>query len=415
MDADAQNKFYRAFRLESDVDWIRIDRKDTYINGPSERSIFLSYDADKLDMPGVHVGRVIAEAKDTGRGGDAAFEFELVVTIVVPHRFDTSGETILKFDGQALDPGAFQRSFFRVPAGATSMTVSYEVPDGEQGDVRLVVHDPDGRRHLRAGYADHAEQPQRSYTISGHDLVPGVWEVDFRAAYAMAAQSSFDYQVAIAGLRSDPAAVTAMKFKKPGVDPSFDLEVTPVFDQPFRGHAHGEIDRWYRDREVEVEGTTWDYDFNVDDAIRLVEFTITTDPELYGQFTDCAVNIVDADGEFVVQSGLGQRSDTLRLRTPAPGNYTLRVVGGFTHEEQAESWSFQLEESFVLAQKVQLQGEAHDSSSLRLVPDVASTVSFTADGTPLVAPADFVNAGEVRFVSDRDDRVELRVDVRLKD
>ena len=177
MNADAQNKFYRAFRLKSDVDWIRIDRKDTYINGPSERSIFLSYDADKLDLPGVHVGRVIAEAKDTGRNGDAAFEFELVVTIVVPHRFDTSGETVLKFDGQTLDPGAFQRSFFRVPAGAPSMTVSYEVPDGEQGDVRLVGHDPDGRRHLRAGYADHAEQPQRSYTISGDDLVPGVYTI----------------------------------------------------------------------------------------------------------------------------------------------------------------------------------------------------------------------------------------------
>ena len=110
MDGDARNKFYRAFDLRSDVDWIRIDREDTYINGPTTRSIFLSYDADKLQMSGVHVGRVIATAKDAGRSGDAAFEFELVVTIVVPHRFDLDGATTVQFRGPAARPG-------RLPAG----------------------------------------------------------------------------------------------------------------------------------------------------------------------------------------------------------------------------------------------------------------------------------------------------------
>lgn len=415
MDGDARNKFYRAFRLRSDVEWIRIDRDDTYINGPDTRSIFLSYDADKLQMPGVHVGRVIATAKDAGRDGDAAFEFELVVTVVIPHRFDLGGATVKKFEDQQLDPGAFQRAFFRVPAGATALTVDYEIPEDSQGDIRMVLHDPQGRRHARAGFADHAGHPERSVTVSGADLVPGVWEVDFRAAFDTAVKSLFDYRVAVSGLEATPSSVRSMTFRKPGSDPEFEVDVRPVFDQPFRGSASGELGFWYRDREVQVEGAEWEYGFTVDETMSGVEFTVTTDPELYGQFTDCAINVVDPDGVFVVQSGLGQLTDTVRLRAPAPGHYTLRVVGGFTHAEQAEEWSFQLEEKFHLARKVQLRGKAHDSASLRLVPDVASTVVFTAEGVPPVAPEGFVNAGAVRFVSDRDGRVELEVDVRLTD
>ena len=245
--------------------------------------------------------------------------------------------------------------------------------------------------------------------------MPGVWEVDFRAAFDTAVKSTFDYRVAVSGLKATPCTVRSMKFAEPGADPEFEVAVRPVFDQPFRGAARGELDHWYRDREVEVEGAEWEYGFTVDETMSSVEFTVTADPELYGQFTDCAINIVDPDGVFVVQSGLGQLSDTVRLGAPAPGRYTLRIVGGFTHAEQADEWSFDLEEKFHLARKVQLTGKAHDSASLRLVPDVSSTVVFTADGVPPVAPEGFVNAGAVRFVSDRDGRVELEVDVRLTD
>lgn len=415
MDGDARNKFYRAFRLQSDVDWIRIDRRDTYINGPTARSIYLSYDAEKLTEPGLYVGRVIATGKDTGRKGPAALEFELVVTIVVPHRFDTAGETTLGFKGQRLDPGAFQRAFFRVPAGSTALTVTYSIPEGEQGNVRMVLHDPAGRRHRSGAFADHAEHPERSYSVTGTDLEPGVWEVDFVAGFATAVQSHFDYDVMVHGLQAKPAVVTSLRMPGPAEPGEFELEVKPVFDQPFRGTASGTLDTWYRAREIEVEGAEWEYSFSVDHDVAAVEFKIDTEPGLYSQFTDCAVNIVDPDGVFVVQSGLGQRSDTVRLDAPRPGSYKLRVVGGFTHAEQAAEWSFDLEESFILARKVQLTGTAHDSASLRLVPDVSSTVSFEAEGVAPVAPDGFVNAGEVRFVSDRDRRVELVVEVRLSD
>jgi tripeptidyl-peptidase-2 len=412
---DERNKFYRAYRLKSDADWIRVDRNETYINGPTERSILLSYDADKLTRPGLYVGRVVAEAKGAGRSGAAAFEFELVVTIVVPHRFDLASETELEFEDQTLDPGGFQRAFFRVPAGATALSVRYRIPDGEQGDVRLVLHDPEGRRFARIGFADHDERPERTTTVSGEDLVPGVWEVDFRAAFDMAVRSRFDYEVSVSGLEARPEMVTSLEFAAPGREPGFAVEVRPVFDRPFRGQARGELDSWLRRREVEVDAAEWEHSFDVDGTVEAVEFTIRTDPELYSRFTDCAINIVDSDGVFVVQSGLGQRSETVRLDHPAPGEYRLRVVGGFTHAEQADEWQFELEERFVLAQKVQLTGTVHESPEFRLVPDVASEVRFTASGSPPVAPEGFVNAGQVRFVSDREGRVELFVPVRLSD
>ena len=62
------------------------------------------------------------------------------------------------------------------------------------------------------------------------------------------------------------------------------------------------------------------------------------------------------------------------------------------------------------------QGAGEEDHGDEALPDEdPEAVELEADGVPPVAPEGFVNAGAVRFVSERDDRVELEVDVRLAD
>jgi tripeptidyl-peptidase II len=411
---DTRNKFYRAFRLNSDVDWIRVDRSDTYVKGPDERAINLSYDATKLKQPGVYVGTVRGSAKDAGRSGAAAHEFELVVTIVVPETFDASSK--LEWNGRRLDPGAFERFFFRVPAYATSFTTTLEIPRGKAGEVRFVLHDPTGRRITRSGFASSVNTAEQTYTVSGEDLVPGIWEVDVRGDFAFAARATYDLAVELDALMPAATVIDHMSFASPGKAPQLELQVTPIGPSVFRGRAAGEIDHWFRERTVKVtESSRHEISFQVDAEMSAVEFDVELTAGAYNLVTDFAINIADPSGHFVVQAGLDQRDTTLRLAKPSPGKYTLQIEAAFVHAEAAESWHFALRERFYLAGPVALKGTARDASTLRLVPDVPVTLQFEAAGKPPIAPDGFVNAGEVRVVEQKSGRTALRVPVRLSD
>lgn len=410
---DQRNQFYRAFRLKSDVDWIRIDRDETYINGDTEREIGLSYDASKLREPGLHVGTVLGTVKGSSRGGAAEREFELVVSIIVPREFTVANDYSMEFEGRELDPGALQREFVRVPTGASSMEVVCRVPEGEEGSVRTVLHDPEGRRFLRGGFAESEGPRERRFVVAGDDLRPGTWEVVNRADMTTDTRSTYDLGISFSGLHSRPEEIAALDFDAPGEAPTAAFEVVNRFSEPFEGTAAGSVDHWRRERNVEVEGSVFTYDFTVDETIAAVEFEIELTGETYNRMTDCAVNIMDSEGVYAAQSGLGQRFGDVSLSPASPGGYTLEVVAAFSLPDDAESWSLDLVERFELAEPVALSVTQRGETSLRVVPDVPATLEIEAAASPVTAPSGFVNAGEVRLVDDDTGGIRLRVPVRL--
>ncbi len=412
--ADARNQFYRAYELRSDVDWIRIDRKSTYINGDSSRSVRLKYDGSKLTEPGLHVGTVVATAKGSGRRGAAAREFELVTTIVVPERIGADESYSRTWRGLQLDPGAVSRHFVRIPPAASSMEVVCSIPEGKKGSVRTILHDPAGRRFLRGSFAESEDTRERRFVVRGEDLLPGVWEVDQRAAMTFDASSTYDLQIRFAGLTATPEEISELNFDRPGENPQTEVEVTNRFEEPFRGSGHAVIDHWRRERELSVEGSVFTYDFEVNEAVSAVDFEISVDPETYNLFTDCAINIRDSAGVYVAQTGLGQRSEHVRLGGATPGSYTLEVSAAFAREEDAESWDLDLTERFELAQTVGFEVTHDGSAELVAYPDQPLTLELTAEASPRTAPEGFVNAGQLELRDEEDGNLELVVPVRLE-
>jgi tripeptidyl-peptidase II len=412
--ADTRNQFYRAFTLKSDANWIRVDRASTYINGDTSRTVQLKYDASKLTEPGLYVGTVVGTAKGAGRSGAAAREFELVTTIIIPERVDAAHDYEGSWEDQRLNPGAVARRFVRVPPGASSMEVLCTVPEGKEGSVRTVLHDPEGRRHLRGGYANSEGTRERRFVVSGEDLTAGVWEVLQRASMTFDTRSTYDLRIRFSGLAAQPETITQMEFSEPGENPSAELAVVNRFTEVFKGRGSARLDHWRKERNVSVEGSVSSYEFKVDDSISAVDFELSLAPETFNRMTDCAINIRNSDGEYVSQSGLGQKSGHVRLRSATPGSYTLEVAAAFALEEDAESWDFDLVEMFMLTEPVRLTVSHDGASSLTAYPDLPMTLELEAAAAPRTPPEGFQNAGQVELRDAQNEELQLVVPLRLE-
>lgn len=413
MSRDERNRFYRAFELQSDAPWIRADRAQTYLSGEDEALVRLSYDPRALREPGVYVGTVIARAKATGRSGPAAYEFALQTTVVRPWEFDRAGGYERQWDGQ-LTPAESRRYFVRVPPGASSMEVEIEVPDGKQGQVRAAVHDPQGRGVASVGWAGPREPRKVARTFTADELQPGTWEIVAVTPFAPAITSAYRLRVRFDGLAAEPVVLTSLQAKAPGSPPSGRVTVTPLFDQPFRGAAQGTLDRFRRERTVEMSETdTWRYPFEVDASIASVRFDLELPAADYNAMTDLPVNILDEAGTFVANAGLDQRKGSIELASPAPGRYTLEVVGALALGDERGAWSFRLIEQFVLRSSLELRAMLREQERVELFPDSPAELEVAAAGAIPQPPAGFQNAGELRLVDERSGRVRLTIPVRL--
>jgi tripeptidyl-peptidase-2 len=411
---DERNRFYRAFTLTADSPWIRLDRGETYIAGEGPATVKLTYDPRALQKPGVYVGTVTGRVKGAARSGPAAQEFELQVTVVRPFEFTAAEGYERQWKAGTLTPGALERRFVRVPPGACAMEVELAVPEGKDGRVHAAIHDPQGRLIDFIGWASSTETRKVSRVFAGAELTPGVWEIVTVSGFSPAITSTYDLRARFEGFAVSPPAVERLSFAQPGEQPKTELELTALFDEPFRGTAAGEINQYRRARTVEVKGTdSWSYEFPVDDTIARVEFEIELPREVYDRMTDVPIVIRDAAGKFVVRDGLGYRKTTVALDAPVAGHYTLVVEGGFTHAKDKESWTFQLVERFVRKNSVALTGTVHDAAAFDLYPDAPAPLSVQAGAPPPVAPDGFVNGGELRLLDRDGSRVRLRVPVRL--
>jgi hypothetical protein len=129
--------------------------------------------------------------------------------------------------------------------------------------------------------------------------------------------------------------------------------------------------------------------------------------------TDCAINIKDSSGAYVLQSGLNQKSEEIHF-DGEPGDYTLEVAAAFARAEDAESWNFDLTESFRLREPVKLKVMQNGDSTIEAYPDLPASLEVEADASPRTAPEGFVNAGEIELRDAQRGQIRLVVPLRLE-
>ena len=150
--------------LTSDAEWLKAPSQLELSGQPAV--VTLTYDAAKLKTPGLYVGNVWARtASDTLAGR----VFRLTNTVAVP--YDLGRPLSLQ---RSLAPGGFHRFFLRVPSVAGGLRVSLGVTSGKSA--MLYLFEPSGQPARSAASADAAAGDSASLTVTGEDLVPGVYE-----------------------------------------------------------------------------------------------------------------------------------------------------------------------------------------------------------------------------------------------
>lgn len=186
--------------LTSDVEWLRTPPRIELSGQPAV--IALAYDAARLTRPGLYVGNVWARAASDTLAGPV---FRLTNAVVVPYQLDRPlGLT------RSLEPGAFDRFFLRVPAGAGGLHVSLRAMSGRSA--MLYLFEPSGRPARSGASLEVAAGDSAQVTLPGEDLVPGVYEAVIVAppgagvTYRLSAALP---QVAVRAVGTGPSAVLA--------------------------------------------------------------------------------------------------------------------------------------------------------------------------------------------------------------
>jgi len=337
------------------------------------------------------------------------------------------------FNGKALQASTTRRHFVAVPAGATAMRCRLEVSKDlgarDGAGCYLEICNPEGAvKGDWAGYARPATYPITDTVITADELYPGLWEMNIVAAIGNLVDTDYRLTVSFDAYTTQPTEITELSRGGTGKSADGSLTVTRAFPGVFKGTVSAVIDGFGREREIEVEESDeWSHSFTLDATTPRVSFHLEMDEATANLFTDCAVNILDADGHAVRGTGFDGMVCDVSVSKPASATtakYTLKVTGGFALGVDAESWGFDLVETYRLAAPVSGEVSRSGDGPMHLFCGVPTELDVSFAGDWPAPPEDLTATGSLTF-RDRnlDDRrpgddggaVVLEVPIRLAD
>ncbi len=317
--------------LTSDAEWLRTPRQIDLSGQPE--LVTLTYDASRLRRPGLYVGNVWARAASDTLAGRA---FRLTNTVVVPYELDRPLSVT-----RSLEPGAFDRFFLRVPSDAGGLHLSLGVVSGR--GAMLYLFEPSGQPARSAASADATVGDSASVTLSGEDLVPGVYEVvvvappGARVTYRLSAVLP---RVAVRAVGTGPSAVLVSRAPdsaRVGVRASI---TGAVREYQLRGGAEP--------ASLEIPVPSW--------ADRLV-LDVSLPEDLWNQVTDVGLLVRDGAGHDLSERPLeypfARRTMTLDSALRAEP-VTLSLLPAFARTTPKTGWQATVRVVFLRPESIQL-------------------------------------------------------------
>jgi len=389
---DEKDTFFRSFTLRSEADWLEVVADKRYIRGDMGMTVDVRYDGDRLREPGLYSARVHATLDGGDLNGLAGREFALWNSVVIGDRVGPETGYVKVYEGEDLSAAWVHDYFVEVPASASCMRVrlevSPEVGASKGARARTEINDPQGVvRGGFVGYASVEGNRLQDMTVLAPELYPGIWEINVAASRTAKDASAYKLTVTFDGYQCKPATITTLPRSGSGKAAKTSLTVTRAFPGLFKGVAEAVIDAFGKEREVTIEDTDeWSYSFTLDRETPSATFELLMDETNGNLFTDCAVNIFDADGHAVDATGFSGLEAEVAVRLPAgteSATYRLEVVGGFALKEEMAEWGFQLEERYGLGSPVTGTVERAGGGRLRFYCGVPTELDISfADSWP---------------------------------
>jgi len=392
------DKFYRAYNLKCNSDWLIPIQKKNYIRNDQSAFINVKFDMDKMKEAGLYCGRITAYRDDK-----SAFpEFEMLATVILPYHFTEENNYRMSWQNKTIEQGLIDRYFIEVPAGQTCMNVKLSCPENKYAWTRFQLFDPDG---VQLDVSPQVNTVKNVYNIEENyfDLKPGVYEIDVEGVFLASDVSDYNFNVEFYSIEN---------LGSHELETSDQVEVVNYFNQQKNYNINGSLLGYKKEYTVEMNGGdiyTLPFSLNADESYR--QFTIKLSKDDFNKLTDFAFQIYDDNGVVVDNMGLSYKEGSVKVENYSGGtaNYTFELVPAMTNKEDAITVT--IEETTGFTQKPDISITYQGRNSVSLYPSIPKTLDVNLMDENITVPEDSRPFGKFYFESTATNKIEYELPI----
>ncbi|NNJ53956.1 MAG: S8 family serine peptidase [Ignavibacteriaceae bacterium] len=397
------DKFYRAYRLECDSDWLLPIQKKTYIRNDQPTYVSVKFDKDKMKEPGLYTARITGYRDDRTKFP----EFEMIAVVVIPYKLCSEGDLNLNWESKAVEQGLVDRYFIELPAGQTGMKINLSAVKKKYARARYRLVDPDGK-DVDLSPQINTVDAKREIENTYYDLTPGVYELIVEGYFLAKDTSHYNLSVQFYGInRLDNKAITTENNS---------IEVVNLFNKVDDYNMRGSLLGFEIEHKVTIEGSEkFRMPFVLRSGESLKKFKLEFTKEDYNKFTDLAFMIYDSEGLVIEKSALSYKTGTLSLYNISSEDsteYIFEIVPGFAHE--SSSAEFTLTETTHFRNSYSIDAVNNRKSIITLYPSLPKNVDLFFEKPNEYFPKDAQPIGKILFKSTSSNETEYELPIKLK-
>jgi subtilisin family serine protease len=397
------DKFYRAYNIKSDGDWLIPIQKKTYIRNDQATSVNVKFDKKKMQTPGLNTARITAYRDDKTRFP----EFEMLATVVIPYTFSVENNYTTSWNSRKVEQGLIDRYFIDLPAGQTGMNIELSAVKNEYARVRFHLFDPDGIG-IDISPILHTLDGETEVEENYFNLKPGVYEVDVQGYFLAKDTSTYDLKIQFHGInRLDNKIVD---------ETNNIIEVVDLFNHAENYNLLGKFEGYEIDHKVTIQGSEkFRMPFVLRKAEQSKDFKLEMSKEDYNKLTDLAIIIYDSEGADVSSNALSFRKGSVSINNTSNEDsteYVFEIVPGFANE--SSSAEIKLSE-FTTFKSEHIFNIVNDKrSNVTLYPSLPEQLEIYFEQPNEYFPTNSQLVGEIYFESSSTKKVEYELPINFK-
>jgi tripeptidyl-peptidase II len=396
------DKFYRAFKLESDSDWLIPIQKKTYIRNDQATFVNVKFDRSKMQQPGLYTARITAYRDDNSRFP----EFEMLATVVIPYKFSSENNYTLNWNSK-VEQGFVHRYFIELPAGQTAMNIKLSSVKNNYARVRYNLFDPDGIG-LDVSPSIHTLENKNEIDANYFDLKPGVYEVIAEGIFLAKDTSAYDLTIQFYGInRLDNKLIDISNNK---------IEVVNLFNNAENYNLTGKLSGYEINHAITIQGSEkFRMPFVLRKGEQSKEFNLEMSKEDYNKLTDLAFIIYDSEGVDINNSALSFRKGSISIDNASDADsseYVFEIVPGFAHE--TSSADIHIQEITTFKSEYSFDVVSERKSSVTLYPSLPKQMEIYFEMPNEYFPIYSQPIGEINFESVSTKKTEYVIPIKFK-
>jgi subtilisin family serine protease len=397
------DKFYRAFNIVSDSDWLIPIQKKTYLRNSQGTSVNVKLDKSKMQEPGLYTARI------TGYRDDASKfpEFDMLATVVIPYFFSFENDYTRSWKSEKVEQGLFKRYFIELPAGQTGMNIKLEASGNEYARVRYYLFDPDGKG-ISVSPQVHTLDAKNQVEETYFQLQPGAYEIIVDGVFLAKGVSTYDLTIQFYGInRLDNKILNASNNQ---------LEIVNLISTSSVYNLSGQFTGYEVEKDITISGNE---KFRMPIVLRKgqasKEINLSLTKEDYSKLTDLALLIYDNSGYAVESDALSYSTGKIAINNSSDSDsteYIFEIVPGFALG--SSSADIHLTEMTTFKNEYAFDVVSERKSTLTLYPSLPKKLQINFDVPNEFYPENSQPTGKILFDAASSKKTEYSLPIKFK-